>query len=272
MEKIRIGIAGCGAIGSSLAEEITSNLGKHAVLAALFDIQPEKSRALSKKVSGNLKLCVGSLENLIKKSDLVIEASAAKAAWEIARKSLSCGRKVMVMSVGGMVGHLEDLFALAENSSARVYFPSGAIAGIDGLKAANIAGIQRIVLTTRKHPDSFDGVEYVSKKFKLAGLKKDKVLFSGTAAQAVKYFPKNINVAAVLGLAGAGMHKTRVRIIACPGVRRNIHEILIESKAARIFTRTENTLHPQNPKTSFLAVLSAIATLKQILQPVKIGT
>jgi aspartate dehydrogenase len=202
----------------------------------------------------------------------VIEASCAKSAWEIARKSLSSGRKVMVMSVGGMVGHLDQLFALAKKHKAQAHFPSGAICGIDGLKAANIAGIQRIVLTTRKHPDAFSGVEYVAKRFKLKGLKKDKILFSGTAGQAVKYFPQNINVAAVLGLAGIGMQKTKVRIIASPSVRKNIHEVLIESCAAKIFTRTENVLHPQNPKTSYLAVLSAIATLKQILQPVKIGT
>jgi aspartate dehydrogenase len=272
MKKLKIGIVGCGAIGSSLAKEITLNLSKNAVLSALYDIQPEKSSQLSRKVAKSVKLCASSLDSLIKKSDLVIEASRGKAAWEIARKSLSCGRKVMVMSVGGMVGHLDQLFILAEKFNGQVYFPSGAIAGIDGLKAANIAGIQRIVLTTRKHPDAFKGVEYVANKFKLAGLKKDKILFNGTAGQAVKYFPQNINVAAVLGLAGVGMHKTKVRIIASPSVHKNIHEILIESKAAKIFTRTENILHPQNPKTSFLAVLSAIATLKQILQPIKIGT
>ena len=272
MHKLKIGIVGCGAIGSSLAKEIVVGLRDTAGLAALYDIRPEKSRLLSWQLIKNSKFCVSDLDALIKKSDLVIEASCAKAAWEIARKSLTCGRKVMVMSVGGMVGHLGQLFALAAKHNAQVYFPSGAIAGIDGLKAANIAGVKRIVLTTRKHPDAFSGVEYVAKKFKLAGLKEDKVLFNGTAAQAVKYFPQNINVAAVLGLAGIGMQKTKVRIIASPRVRKNIHEILIESKAAKIFTRTENILHPQNPKTSYLAVLSAIATLKQILQPVKIGT
>ena len=255
-----------------MAKEIALNLRKDAHLVALFDIQPEKSLFLSKKIVKSGKLCVASLDILIKKSDLVIEASSSKASWGIVRKSLSCGCKVMVMSVGGMVGHLDQLFALAVKNNAQAYFPSGAICGIDGLKAANIAGVQRIVLTTRKHPDAFNGVEYVVKRFKLTGLKEDKVLFAGTAAQAVKYFPQNINVAAVLGLAGIGMYKTQVRIIACPGVRKNIHEILIESKAAKIFTRTENILHPQNPKTSYLAVLSAIATLEQILQPIKIGT
>lgn len=270
--KLKIGIVGCGAIGSSLAKEIVVGLRDLATLAALYDIRPEKSQMLSKQLSKNTKFSVGNLDALINKSELVIEASCALAAWEITRKSLAAGRKAMVMSVGGMVGHLDQLFALAKKNNAQAYFPSGAICGVDGLKAANIAGVQRIVLTTRKHPDAFSGVEYVARKFKLAGLKKDKVLFFGTAAQAVKYFPQNINVAAVLGLAGIGMHKTKVRIIACPSVRKNIHEILIESKAAKIFTRTENILHPQNPKTSYLAVLSAVATLKQILQPVKIGT
>lgn len=270
--KLKIGIVGCGAIGSSLAKEIVFGLRDSACLVALYDIKSEKSELLSKQLIKNTKFCVDNLESLISKSDLVIESSCAKSAWEIARESLSGGRKVMVMSVGGMVGHLSQLFALAKKFNAQAYFPSGAISGIDGLKAANIAGIQRVVLTTRKHPDAFKGVEYVVKKFKLTGLKKDKVLFFGTAGQAVKYFPQNVNVAAVLGLAGIGMQKTKVRIIASPSVRKNIHEILIESKAAKIFTRTENILHPQNPKTSYLAVLSAIATLKQILQPIKIGT
>jgi len=271
-KRLKIGIVGCGAIGSSLSKEIVTSLCKDACLVALYDIKPQKAQALSRKLTRGIKLCVGNLNALIKCSDLVIEASSARASWEIASRALSSGRKVMVMSVGGMVGHLDQLYELTRKHSAMVYFPSGAISGIDALKAANIAGVRKVILTTRKHPNAFGGVEYVSKHFKLTGLKHDKLLFNGSAAQAVKYFPQNVNVAAVLGLAGIGMRKTRVRIIADPKVNKNIHEIEIESKAAKIFTRTENILHPQNPKTSFLAVLSAIATLKQILQPIKIGT
>lgn len=270
--KLKIGIVGCGAIGGSLAKEVVNGLKSSASLAALYDIRLEKSQALSYQLAKSAKFCVANLDSLIKRSDLVIEASSAKAAWDVARKSLSSGRNVMVMSVGGMVDHLDQLFILAKKNQAQVFFPSGAISGVDALKAANIAGIKKVTLTTRKNPKAFSGVEYVEKHFKLSGLKKDKVLFDGPAAQAVKYFPQNINVAAVLGLAGIGMGKTRVRIIASPSTDKNIHEILIESPAAEIFTRTENTLHPQNSKTSYLAVLAAIATLKQILQPIKIGT
>jgi len=272
MRKLKIGIVGCGAIGSSLAKEIVMNFNQRASLSALFDIRPEKARFLSRKLTKSSKLCAGNLDILIKRSDLVIEASSAKAAWEIARKSLAGGRRVMIMSAGGMVEHADALLALAVKNNSEVYFPSGAIAGIDALKAANIAGVTKVVLTTRKNPAAFKGVEYAEKNFKLTGLKKEKILFSGKAARAVKYFPQNINVAAVLGLAAIGMRKTQVRIIASPDVQKNIHEVLIESRAARIFTRTENILHPENPKTSYLAVLSAIAVLKQILQPVKLGT
>ncbi|TAM39978.1 aspartate dehydrogenase [bacterium] len=270
--KLRIGIVGCGAIGGSLAKEIVSSFSKDASLAALYDIKPEKSLDLARKIRKSGKLCVTDLDSLIKRTDLVIESSSARAAWEIARRSLSAGCDIMVMSVGGMVDHLIQLYSLAGKNNASVYFPSGAISGIDALKAANIGKVRKVVLTTRKNPAAFNGVEYVAKRFKLEGLKKDKLLFSGSASQAVKYFPQNINVAAVLGLAGIGMRKTKVRIIASPYVTKNIHEIAIVSDAASIFTRTENILHPKNPKTSYLAVLAAVATLKQILQPIKIGT
>jgi len=177
------------------------------------------------------------------------------------------------MSVGGIVSHFRKLSSLAKKYNAKVYIPSGAISGIDALKAAKIGKIKKVILTTTKNPLSFKGVGYVEeKRIDLKRIKKDTVLFSGTAKDAVKYFPQNINVAAILSIAGLGEDKTEVKIIASPEINKNIHEIEIESEAARIFTRTENILHPDNPKTSYLAVLSAVATLKQILEPVRIGT
>ncbi|MDD5500866.1 MAG: DUF108 domain-containing protein [Candidatus Omnitrophica bacterium] len=273
MEKrLKIGVVGCGAIGSSLAKEIACNMRDCACLSALYDIKMDRARDLAGKIGCSPGICAGSLRELIKRSSLVVEASSAMASWGIARKSLSSGSSIMVMSVGGMVGHWDELYKLCLKKKTMAYFPSGAISGVDALKGAKAAGIRSVVLTTRKNPKAFSGVDYVKKHFDLSGIKSDKLLFKGDAARAVKYFPQNVNVAAILGLAGIGMHKTQVRIIASPEVNRNIHEIEIISDAAKIFTRTENVLHPQNPKTSFLAVLAAIATLRQILNPVRIGT
>jgi aspartate dehydrogenase len=267
MAKLSIGIAGCGAIGGSLAKAIAREFPGMARLSALYDINLSKARRISRR------LAVSSLDRLIGKCDLVIEAASAAVSADIAKRALAKGKSVMVMSVGGLLGKLDKLARLAQKNNCRIIIPSGAISGIDGLKAAGVGQIKSATLTTTKSPLAFKGVGYIEKRgIKLQAIKKARVLFSGAAKDAVKFFPQNINVAAVLSLAGIGAGKTKVNIVADPKVKRNIHQIRIESEAGRIISRTENVLHPDNPKTSYLAVLSAVATLKGILEPVKIGT
>ena len=273
VKRLKIGIVGCGAIGGSLAKAIVRDFASRAALSALYDIDAQKSKNLSNLLIKNNKLAVGSLKQLVSKSELVIEAASAKSSFKIAKEALAEGRDIMIMSVGGVVASVRELFNLANKKQAKIYIPSGAISGIDGLKSAGMAKINKVTLTTSKNPISFEGVAYIVKKgINLDKIKKDRVLFSGSAQDAVKYFPQNINVAAILSIVGIGPAKTRVKIIASPKTKKNIHEIEIESDAARIFTRTENILHPKNPKTSYLAVLSAVATLKQILEPMRVGT
>ncbi len=272
MTRLKIGIVGCGAIGSSLAKIVAKDFKDKAILSALFDIDTQKSKNLSDKIMNSQRLAVKSLRQLINKSDIVIEAASAKSSWHIAKAVLSKGRNIMIMSVGGILEHFVQLNSLARKHNAKVYIPSGAISGVDALKAAKIGQIKKVTLTTYKNPRSFKDVKYVEQKgLNLDRINKDKVLFSGKAVQAVKFFPQNINVAAVLSLAGIGQDKTTVRIIASPKTKNNIHEIEIESSAGKVYTRTENIVHPDNPKTSYLAVLAAVATLKQILEPIKIG-
>lgn len=273
MSRLKIGIVGCGAIGSSLAKFIVKELSLQAQLSALYDVDALKNKRLAKLVSKKEDLAVSSLRELIARSQLVIESASAVSSREIARRALSRGRDVMIMSTGGVAGSLKELSALAKKNNAKVYIPSGAICGVDALKASKIGRIKTVTLTTRKNPSSFKGVKYVQERgINLAEIKKETVLFSGPAREAVKHFPQNINVAAVLSLAGIGQDKTVVKLIASPQTKRNIHEIKIESASGNISTRTENVLHPDNPKTSFLAVLSAMETLRQILEPVRIGT
>ncbi len=270
---LKIGIVGCGAIGTSLAKVINKEFKGQARLTALYDLDALKAKRLSLAVRGNKKLAVGNLDKLINKSSLVIESASSLCSWEIAKRALCRSRDIMIMSTGGIAGRLKELNSLAKAKNSRVYVPSGAIAGIDALKAAKMGRIMKVTLVTRKNPRSFSGVKIIEeKKINLKAIKKDTVIFSGSAKQAVKSFPQNINVAAVLSLAGIGAGKTAVKIIASPTVKKNIHEIEVISQAGRILTRTENIPHPDNPKTSFLAVLSAVAVLRQILVPVRIGT
>jgi aspartate dehydrogenase len=269
---LKIGIAGCGAIGSSLAKSIMRDFSDKAQLSGLYDLDIEKAYNLANGID-NQKLVVLNLDNLINKSDLIIEATKADSAIEIVKKTISASKDIMIMSVGGIVEHYKELFLLAEEKCAHIFIPSGAICGIDGLKAAACGKINKVTLTTKKPPKAFLGNPYVLKrKIRLDNLSEDTLLFEGNALTAIRTFPQNVNVAVTLSIAGIGPENTVIKIIASPSIDKNIHEVEIDSDAGKITARTENVIHPDNPRTSYLAVLSAVATLKQILEPVKIGS
>jgi len=228
---------------------------------------------VARDIVGNSRCVAAGLGELISASELVIEAASAQSSYDIALRVLSSGKDIVIMSVGGVVNKFDVLRRTAQKHSARLYIPSGAICGIDALKAAIFGRIRSVTLTTRKPPQAFRSVPYItSKKIKLGSIRKDTVIFSGTAREAMKHFPQNINVAGILGLAGIGPTRTRVCIVASPTSLRNSHEIVIESDAGIITTKTQNEIHPDNPKTSYLAVLSAAALIKQVVEPVRIGT
>lgn len=271
-KKIRIGVVGCGAIGSSLAKRIVADFSGQADLSGLNDADIKKAYALA-RACGRSGTPVLNLADLIKKSDLIIEATHMNASFDIAKKTVMAGKDIIIMSVGGILANCGQLRRLAQNKGAMIFIPSGAVAGIDGLKAAACGKIKKVTLITTKPKKAFSSVAYLAKKnMRLEDIKTDTVIFEGSASSAIKAFPQNINVSAALSLSGIGPEKTKVRIIASARASKNTHQVEIDSDSGRIICLTENAIHPSNPKTSYLAVLSAVARLKQILDPVKVGT
>lgn len=266
---LKIGLVGCGTIGSGIAIAIEEKFKDKVKLVALYDIDEKKSVSLASKLPQAPLLL--SLDELIEKSDLVIEATSAYVSGEIARKALLAHKDVLVMSVGGLVE--SDLFALANQRQCHIYVPSGAICGLDGVKSAMMGRVDRVTLTTRKPPHGFQGAPYVlENNIDLSSIHEETILFQGNAKEAIRGFPQNVNVAIALSLAGIGPEKTRVRIVCSPYYKANSHEIEVEGEFGRLIAKTENVPAPQNPRTSYLAILSAIATLKGILDYPKIGT
>jgi len=267
MKKTKIGIVGCGTIGLEVAKAIETRLKNKAVLVAISDIDEIKIDNLLSKIKARPDVC--SLKELIKKSDFVVEAASAVVSAGIAKKALAANKDVLIMSVGGLL-NVSDIFNAAQKTKARLYIPSGALAGLDALKSAVASGLRKLTLTTRKSPRSLEGAPYLKENnIDLSSTKQETVLFEGTAAQAIKGFPKNVNVAVALSLIYPLLN---VKIIVVPQLKSNIHEIEAEGGFGKMFTRTENMPSPNNPKTSYLAALSAIATLEGALSNVKIGT
>jgi aspartate dehydrogenase len=269
--KPRIGVIGCGAIGREICKAIDDGIIQ-AELSAVFDHNTEKVEDLVASLRCRPK--IASLEEMLPLVDLVVESASQAAVREIAFKSLEAGRSIMVMSVGALADSslLYELSSLARKNNCRIYVPSGALAGIDGVRSASMAPITSVVLTTSKPHAGLRGAPYVIEKKINLDVKAPTLIFEGAAREAVKAFPENVNVASTLGIAGIGFDKTLVRIIVDPSLKRNVHEITVEGAFGKLQARVENVPSPANPKTSYLAALSAIATLKKIAEPVQVGT
>lgn len=277
MKKIKVGLIGCGTIGSSLARILTREFRSRAQLAYLCDQRTEKAERLLRRFAPQTRIVT--IDRLIRGSDLILEAASAKVSTEIAEKALRQGKDVMIMSVGGLLASGKGAWPLYFRGQApfpgsgRLWIPSGAVSGLDGLLAAREGKLRRVKLVTTKPASALREAPYF-KRHKFPALKGKKVsrLFRGSASDAVRAFPQNINVAAVLALAGLGATRTEVEIWAAQNSRTNRHEVSIEGDFGRIHTLAENVPSAANPKTSTLAIFSAAATLRRIFSSVQIGT
>ena len=269
-KRLKVGIIGCGTIGSEIARACRTKLKNKVELSGLCDVDTKKAAGLSRSLSGNVR--VVKIEELIERSQIVVEAASASVSAKIAAYCVSAGKDCLIMSVGGLIGK-ESIFKRAEKRGVRILIPSGAISGIDGLKSAMAGRVDSVTLTTRKPPKGLAGAPYLKNNgIDVSAIDRETVIFDGTAAEAVKAFPQNVNVSAVLSLAGIGAKRTRVRIVTSPDYTANIHEIEITGESGSIKTRTENRPSKANPKTSALAAYSAIATLEEAVSSVRVGT
>lgn len=264
-----IGIVGCGAIGTILAKAIEKDI-RQVTITALNDIEIDHAKNLKKTLKSNPKTTT--LDELIDRSDIIIECAHKNSVKEVASKTLKKKKDILIMSVSGLIDNL-DIFELAKKNNSTIYIPSGAIAGIDALKAAKHNNIKSVTLTTTKPKKGLEGAPYIiENKIDLDSIKKKTTIFKGNVYEAIKGFPKNINISATIALAGIGPQNTQVKIIVDPKSYTNSHELKITGDFGEITTQTKNTPSKDNPKTSYLAALSAIAKIKDITENTKIGT
>ncbi len=205
MAKKVVGIIGCGVIGSALAEYAEKELKDKVKKIVLYDVDPQKSNALAGKLSG--AAVTGGIEEAADESDLMVEAATPKIVAEVLQAAIPRKKDVMIMSVGGLLENEKEL-EKARMLDVKVLVPSGAIAGIDAIKASKKAGIESATITTRKSPKSIKGAPYLlENNIDVGKIEKETVIFEGNALEAVKGFPKNINVSALLSIAGIGAEK-----------------------------------------------------------------
>lgn len=254
---MNLGIIGCGAIGTDVATAADEMKDINKIY--LYDKKKKASGKLNKSLK---KTEIKPVKDFLSDVDVVFEAASKEAVEEYAEMTIDAKKDLVIMSVGSLLdkNFRKKLEKNAKKNRCKIYLPSGAVCGIDGILSACIDTIDEVTLVTTKSPQSLD-----------KNYKKRTIAYKGYAREAVKNFPMNINVAASLALAGIGFDKTKVEIVADPVATRISHKILAHGKFGRLRAEVENMPNPNNPKSSYMASLSAIATLKRIINPIQIG-
>ena len=269
MNDLRIGLVGCGAIGREVAKGVDRG-DFPARVTGLVSRTRERAAALSAELDASPPVL--DLPDLPAVADLIVEAVSPESARDVIEETLRADRDIMVLTVGALINHPE-LIDLARERRRRIHVPSGAIVGLDSVKSATVGRIDRVVLTCTKSGKSFQGdPEVLRQGIDLDSLDSPRVLFEGPAREAITKFPANVNISCALSLAGVGPDRTVTRVIVDPAADRTVNEIEGEGEFGRFVTRTENVLSPDNPKTSHLVGLSTLATIRGIVDPVRVGT
>jgi aspartate dehydrogenase len=261
-------------MGTQIALAIDS--GKiPAILTHVFDESKEKSEQLVEKLTNKPEIVENSHLLSSNPIDLVVEAASQDAVRDVSLSILQNKKDLLIMSVGALLDEsIYDILSDAcKDFKKTIYLPSGAIAGLDGLKSVKDE-LESLSITTTKHPRSLKGAKFFeTSDIHLDEINSSTIVFEGSAKEAVSLFPANINVAALLSLTGIGSEKTVVKIIADPNTDKNTHHIEAEGKFGKMTFTIENYPDENNPKTSRLAILSAIETLKKYCSDdIQIGT
>ena len=261
-------------MGTQIALAIDS--GKiSATLTHVFDESKDASALLVEKLTNKPEIVENSHLLSSNHVDLVVEAASQDAVRDAGLSILQNKKDLLIMSVGALLDEsIYDILSDAcKDFKKTIYLPSGAIAGLDGIKSVKDE-LESLSITTTKHPRSLKGAKFFeTSDINLDKINSSTVIFEGTAKEAVSLFPANINVAALLSLSGIGSEKTKVKIIADPNTDKNTHNIVAEGKFGKMTFTIENYPDANNPKTSRLAILSAIETLKKYCSDdIQIGT
>jgi aspartate dehydrogenase len=267
---LRVAVGGFGAIGKVVADALDRGI-EGLSLSAVSARDTARAEAA---MAGFMKpVPVLPLGRLWEEADIVVECAPAKHLRDLAEPALAHGRIVITLSCGALLDNF-DLAELARRQGGRILVPTGALIGLDAVQAAALGGgISSVQMITRKPPNGLEGAPYlVENQIRVSGLTEAKLVFTGSAREAARGFPANVNVAAALALAGIGPDRTTIEIWADPAVSRNIHRIEVEADAARFSMQIENVPSLENPRTGRLTALSAIALLRKLTSPLAIGT
>ena len=268
--QVKLGIAGLGAIGMAVARAVDAGRVPGIDLVAVS----ARDRAKAQRTTAGFKSVppIVGLAELAEAADVVVECLPTSQFAAVAGPAVERGRIFMPLSVGALIDHM-DLVERARATGARIVVPTGALLGLDAVRAAAEGRIASVKIVTRKPPMGLAGAPLlVERGIDLEGLKEPLKIFEGSAREAIAGFPANVNVAVALSLAGIGPDATRAEIWADPEVTRNTHTIVVRSDSSDLTMTIENIPSEENPRTGKITALSVLAALRRLTAPLVVGS
>ena len=266
---IRIAIGSLGAVGLVVARALDQGIVglELAAVSARDAIKAKRNMADFRR-----PVSVLPLNRLADEADVVVECAPPGLFLEIARPAIEKGRLFMPLSVTTLLEHM-DLVERARETGARILVPTGALLGLDAVRAVAEGTVHSVTMKTRKPPKSLRTAKFVVEQgINLDNLKEPLKLYEGTVRAAAAMFPANVNIAVALGLAGIGVDRTRYEVWADPGVERNSHVVRVDSDSTRFEMTIENVPTEENPGTGKNTALSVIAALRRLTATLVVGT
>jgi aspartate dehydrogenase len=268
--KRTVAVAGLGAIGMEVARALDAGAIPRLQLAAVA--VRDQAKAERRLAAFKTPPKILPLAELPAHADVVVECMPAAVFRTIAEATVAAGRVFVPLSVGQLLANM-DLVDLALRTGARIVVPTGALVGLDAVRAAAEGTVYSVQIVTRKPPLSLKGAPLLAARgISLHDLKAPLQVFAGSAREAIAGFPANVNVAVALSLAGIGPDRTKVEIWADPGVTRNTHTIDVRAEVSDFTLNIAGVPSEENPATGKLTPLSAIATLRRLTAPLVVGT
>lgn len=259
MNSLRIALIGWGAINRRVAELLSQRSADLVSIEAICERDvslvtsaPARARVLTQPQSlAELNL------------DLVVEAAGREALTMWGEAAVRASQAFVVASTSAFCDErlLSRLVQSSKEHGSQLIVPPGALAGIDALSAASALPLDSVVHRIVKPPEAWRGTEAES-LVSLQALTGAVTFYAGTAREAAARFPKNANVAVISALAGIGLDRTRVELVADPGVTDNIHILNASGAFGRLETRIENRPLATNPKSSEMAALGLVRIIE----------
>jgi aspartate dehydrogenase len=265
----KVGIAGLGVIGGAVARRLTAGIEGMRLVAVNSGGREKAERALA--AMGAVAELVSPAE-LADRCDIIVECAPTQAFMSIAEPAMRAGRQMVTVSAAALIEHMQ-VVDLARENGGRIIMATGALLGLDAVRAAALGEVYSVTMITRKPPRSLKGAPYLD----VIGVDVDQLteptlLFDGTAREGARGFPANVNVAAALALAGIGPDRTQLQIWADPALERNTHTIKVDADSVRFEMTIENIPSVEKPGTGRITALSVIAALQGLTSPLKVGT